>query len=96
MYATAIPHWEKSVEIDPNMVNGYYNLGLVYPKIGKLDKAIDAYKKILDINPDDIEVHKNLGLLYKEQGMRVESESEFALYNKLKSVQPQTSAVKQE
>ena len=88
MYTTALSQWEKAVELDPKLVNAYYNLGLVCQKIGKLDEAIEAYKKVLDINVGDVEVHKCLGFLYKEKDMRIESESEFALYKKLKSTQP--------
>jgi protein O-GlcNAc transferase len=87
MHTTAIPQWEKAVEIDPNLVNAYYNLGLVYQKLGKHDEAIEVYKKVLDINADDIGAHKNLGFLYHEKGMHVEAESEFAISQKLESTQ---------
>lgn len=87
MHTTAIPYWEKAVEIDPGLVNAYYNLGLVYQDIGRQDEAIEAYKRVLDINADDKDAHKNLGLLYRKKGMHVEAEAEFAIYNKLKSMQ---------
>ncbi|HHT9128764.1 MAG TPA: hypothetical protein ACFYEE_08395, partial [Candidatus Wujingus californicus] len=58
--------------------------------------AIEALKKFLDINPEDPIAHKNLGILYKEKGMNVEADAEFAIYQKLKSSQPQTNTDERE
>lgn len=47
----------------------YYNKGVAYSKIKKLDESIEAYKQSLRFNPDDQEARENLekALLQKKQ-----------------------------
>jgi len=39
-------------------------MGIVYRKMGDLDKAEQCYKKAMEIKPDYAELHTSLGALY--------------------------------
>lgn len=44
----------------------FYNLGIVYEKLKKFEKAKEAYLKSLEISPDSMDSIYNLGLVYIE------------------------------
>ena len=44
----------------------YYNLGIVYEKMKKFQKAKEAYEKAVEIEPDAMDAVYNLGLVYTE------------------------------
>jgi tetratricopeptide (TPR) repeat protein len=54
----------------------YYNLGIVYEKMKKFDKAKEAYLKSIEIEPKSLDAIYNLGLVYvelKEYSLAIES-----------------------
>jgi tetratricopeptide (TPR) repeat protein len=51
----------KRVEEHPDSAPAYFNLGLAYTNIGKVDRAKDAYNKALELDPDLVEAWVNLG-----------------------------------
>lgn len=57
--------------------DGYYGLGMVYQKRGKLSSAISAYKKALLIDPKKISIYYSLGACYLEKGMFDKAISQF-------------------
>ena len=42
----------------------FYNLGIVYEKMRKLDMAEQTYLKGIELAPDDTDFYYNLGLVY--------------------------------
>ncbi|CAD7779150.1 MAG: Tetratricopeptide repeat protein [Candidatus Methanoperedenaceae archaeon GB37] len=50
------------------MYDAWYNLGVAYNKIDKLNEAIEAYKKAIKIKPDMHEAWCNLGVAYDDLG----------------------------
>lgn len=54
----------KSIEVDPNNVKGYYQLGRIYTKLKDYPKAIASYKKATELNPNMEEAFFNLGYIY--------------------------------
>jgi len=44
----------------------YYNLGVVYHRLGRKEEAMASYKEALRINPDNPEIHHNLDVLNGE------------------------------
>jgi len=48
----AIQHYQKALQIDPNISGTYYNLANIYFQQGKIPLAIENYKQILTIEPD--------------------------------------------
>ena len=66
-YDEAIRHFEKSIEISPNVAMTYGNLGLAFSRQGQFDKAIPYFEKALKINPDYGDAHSNLGVIFIRQ-----------------------------
>jgi tetratricopeptide (TPR) repeat protein len=67
-YDTALSVFEKTIEIDPNYADGYYNLGLVFKQLHRLPESIKAYKKALKLNPNNAAIYQNLGVAYMAFG----------------------------
>ena len=53
-------------EINPNTINVYNSLGVLYRKKGDFKKALHNYKKALNIHPERERIHYNIGRLYLE------------------------------
>lgn len=49
-YASAIEHLQKVIELDPNMMRAYDNLGLCYDYLGKFDEAVKSYNRAVELN----------------------------------------------
>lgn len=54
----------KALKEDPNFVEIYDNLGRIYRRTGKYDKAIFNYKKSLELYPEGIMAHQNIAVVY--------------------------------
>ena len=67
-YDKAITCYKKAADLDPNLVNAHYNLGVIYGKKEMLDNAIAEYNKVLAINPRYYAAHNNLGAVYMKKG----------------------------
>ena len=55
----------KTVEINPQYSDAYYNMGVAYAKKGQLDEAIKSLQKALELNPNDDKSHFALGVIYQ-------------------------------
>ncbi len=53
----AIAHFQKALEIKPDVAEAHYNLGGVLASRGQVDEAIAHYQKALEIEPDFAEAH---------------------------------------
>jgi len=62
-----------SIKINPNFIEGHYNLGKTQKELGKLTEAILSYKKAIEIKPDYAEAYNNLGNIQKELGKLTEA-----------------------
>src|SRR5579885_816578 len=51
----------------PNHVGALGNLGIVYSRTGRSERAIAVYERALKISPDDRAILLNLGLVYLKQ-----------------------------
>jgi len=56
------------IQIDPDYVNAYVNLGNIYYSEGMLEEAENLYIKALRIDPDHPEANYNLANLLEERG----------------------------
>lgn len=62
----AIGHWERAIEILPDVSSPYRNLGIIYSRVYKnYDTAIYYFNKALKIEPDDPMILFNLGMTYE-------------------------------
>ncbi len=66
-YKEAVYSFKKTIDLHPNHIPSYNNLGYLYNIMGKWDEAIETYKKALAVNPNDVRTNHDLGFsLYKK------------------------------
>jgi tetratricopeptide (TPR) repeat protein len=72
--------FQQAINLDPNLAEGYFRLGLTFEALAKdqeaedaYKKAIEKYKKYLEKNSKDAEAHYNLGQTYA--GLRLYNEA---------------------
>jgi tetratricopeptide (TPR) repeat protein len=66
--AGAIPHYEKTVELEPESSDDLKQLAALYTKEEKTEEAIATYEKYQKLNPDDLEVQSIVSELYRQMG----------------------------
>ena len=54
----------KAIEIQPENVSAFNNLGIAYKELGDHKGAINYYNKVLEINPNHTNAYYNLGLVF--------------------------------
>ena len=69
----AVQAYNKVLELEPNYVEAYNNLAIVYQEMGDLEKARLAYQKSIELNPRYEKAYNNLGILLYIQGRYEES-----------------------
>ena len=65
----------KTIEIKPNYIKAYNNLGTILRSEGKLNKSIFYLKKAIQIKPDFPNANLNIGIVLKEIGNFKEAEN---------------------
>ena len=53
-------------QIDPDSINIYNSLGVLYRKKGDVEEALKNYQKALTVHPEEPYIHYNIGRLYLE------------------------------
>jgi len=60
----AIDAFRQALDIDPQIADVWYNLGITYSGLKRHDDAIECYRQALRIKPDFTDVLINLGVTY--------------------------------
>jgi len=63
-YDLAIIYFHKAINANPNLFQGYYNLGTVYLEVGRYEEAVPALKQALLLKPDLPSTYRLLALSY--------------------------------
>ena len=66
-YTQAESIWRRVIQLDPNNVGAYNNLGNVLKDQGKLEEAIFAYRQAIQLNPKFAPTYNNLAVALYEQ-----------------------------
>ena len=61
------------LKINPNTLNVYNSLGIIYRRQGLHDEAIDMYKRAMKVSPKDENIHFNLARAFLEIGERLKA-----------------------
>ena len=61
---TAIEHFRRAIEIEPELAEAHYNLGLGLAHRGQFDAAFAEFQKSLEFNPSLAEAEHNLGTIF--------------------------------
>ena len=72
-YQKSIDTYQKLLEVNPYSENGWYNLGIIYNKLGNHFEACKAYDFTLAINPNHEEAYFNKGNSLVQSGCFAEA-----------------------
>ena len=64
----AIEQFKEIINLSPDNLNAYTNLGAIFFKNKKYDQSIEYYNRALKINPNHINSLNNIGVAFKEIG----------------------------
>jgi len=68
MYEEASQVFQEILRIDPSLADQYYNLGLCFMCLDRLDSALTTWLTGLIHNPNDPSINKGLAVLYWKRG----------------------------
>lgn len=80
---------KKAIEINPNFIDPYNNLGIIYLMQDKVDEAIDAFQRVVDLYPFFIVGRLNLGRALLKKGRTEEALEHYKRAEKLGAVEPE-------
>lgn len=60
-----------------NLAEEHYNLGMVYDRQEKFDRAIQEYNKAIELQPDHVMAHFRMALVYQNQGVIEKAEEKY-------------------
>ncbi len=63
-YAAAIAAFEKVLEIDPEMPEAIYNIGVAHENLGQMNRAVTFYKKAVELQTSAVEPYQALATIY--------------------------------
>ncbi len=72
--------FNRMIDIDSTVADGYNQLGLISDDRGEYEKAVNYYERALSRDPSSHEIHSNLGVSYYKMGRYAESLEEFEAY----------------
>jgi Tfp pilus assembly protein PilF/FixJ family two-component response regulator len=52
------------LKINPNTINVYNSLGIIYRRRGHYDEALNQYQKAIKVNPDNENIYYNMGRIF--------------------------------
>jgi tetratricopeptide (TPR) repeat protein len=81
----ALEEYNKALELCPNYVQAYTNLGTVYLGKGDYDSAIQQFKKSLELNYLDKRAHYNIGVAYIYKGEAEKAEEHLKFLKSIRS-----------
>lgn len=66
--AEEVEIFKKALELDPQDGRAYYYLGLVYAKVGSIDRASEQWREAVRLEPSNARAWRNLGLASAQRG----------------------------
>lgn len=65
--------YQRAIDLNPNDVDAYNNLGCFLNELGRNKEAIEKYQKAIDLNPNDDIVYSNFGNALSDLGRNKEA-----------------------
>ncbi len=67
-YSLAIDRYTRAIELDPQLVAGYYNRANARTRAAEFDEALADYDRALELHPRDADALNNRGMLHLYRG----------------------------
>jgi len=74
-YTAALKCYTKAVDIKPGYIEAYFNMGLVYKRMGRQDDAINMLRLAICLAPDFLESYEVLEKILLDSGRELEAKS---------------------
>ncbi len=71
--------FDRALEINPDLIAGYFNRGAYYMRMGNWEAAIDDFTSVLDIDPAQPAAHFNRAMAYREIGQTEDAINDLVL-----------------
>jgi transitional endoplasmic reticulum ATPase len=84
----AIEHYNKALEIRPDLLETYFNRGLAYTRKQMYDKALEDLTKVIELNPNLAEAYYTRGLIHE---YKMDYDRAIGDYDKALEVDPKYS-----
>ncbi len=91
-----IAAFDKTKKINPEFIDVYNYLGVIYAENGMNNESIREFEKIIEIAPENKIVYKNLGLVYKKMGNKKKAVDYWKKYIQKYPEAPDVKIIKQE
>lgn len=69
--------WKALISLFSNNAEAHFNLGVLYSRANRVDKAIFSYRQALQCRPDYVEAYNNLGALLQQANRPSEAEEQY-------------------
>ncbi len=80
----AIEYYKKAIELNPEFIKPYINLGVTYRELGRHEESINWFQKALKLEPNNGSDYDSIGLEYSKLKKYKEAMPYFQSYIKLK------------
>jgi tetratricopeptide (TPR) repeat protein len=67
-WSSIIADLQRCIDLQPDLIYAYFNLGCVYQEAGRDDEALEAYSRVLKMDDKMAEAYYNRGLVYRKKG----------------------------
>jgi len=75
--STAIPHYNRAIELNPASAKAYNNRGGAYLALGEQAKAVSDFNKALELNPEYASAYQNLANAYLDSGQHTAAVTDY-------------------
>ena len=76
---------DRAVALQPDLVQAYFQLGILDARSGENAKAIAAFRKVLQLDPSQAEAHYRLSLVLRRSGDISSAEGELKLFQQTRA-----------
>ncbi len=84
-FQKAIDHYNKALELRPDLLETFFNRALAYTRLSQYDKAMEDLNKVIELNPNLAEAFYTRGLVHE---YKLEYDLAILDYNKALDVDP--------
>jgi superkiller protein 3 len=76
-YTAAVEAYQKALELNPNFHQAYFDLGLAYMEMKKLDQALEQINKAISLSPGVAHYYYGRGRVMLLSGQSVKANEDF-------------------